>query len=58
MQVEGSFSQREIAAALDISEKSVSAYVSRGREQFRRAHRALENEANQDCKPSPGAGGS
>jgi RNA polymerase sigma-70 factor, ECF subfamily len=29
------FSQREIATILSISEKSVSAYVSRGREQFR-----------------------
>jgi RNA polymerase sigma-70 factor, ECF subfamily len=58
MQVEGGFSQREIAAALDISEKSVSAYVSRGRKQFRRAHRALEIEPNQDSEPSTGSGGS
>jgi RNA polymerase sigma-70 factor (ECF subfamily) len=48
LQVEGGYSQREIAAALGISEKSVSAYVSRGREQFRRAHQRLENEANQE----------
>lgn len=33
------FSQREIALVLGISEKSVSAYVSRGREQFRRYYR-------------------
>jgi RNA polymerase sigma-70 factor (ECF subfamily) len=57
MQIEGGFSQREIAKALGISEKSVSAYVSRGREQFRRAHRALEAEMNQDSEPSGGSGG-
>jgi DNA-directed RNA polymerase specialized sigma24 family protein len=57
MQVEGGFSQREIAAALGITEKSVSAYVSRGREQFRRAHRALEDETNRDPAPSSDAGG-
>lgn len=33
------FSQREIAAILGISEKSVSAYVSRGCEQFRQRYR-------------------
>jgi RNA polymerase sigma-70 factor (ECF subfamily) len=58
LQVEGGFTQREIAAALGIGEKSVSAYVSRGREQFRRAHRALENETNQDSELSTGSGGS
>ena len=58
LQVEGGFSQREIAAALGISEKSVSAYVSRGREQFRQAHHGLEIEANRDSEPSPGSGGS
>ena len=36
------FSQREIAATLGISEKSVSAYVSRGCEQFRRAYRQMK----------------
>lgn len=36
------FSQREIAGILRISEKSVSAYVSRGREQFRRTYRQLK----------------
>ncbi|HEX6796654.1 MAG TPA: RNA polymerase sigma factor [Ktedonobacterales bacterium] len=40
LQVEAGFSQREIAELLGIGEKSVSAYVSRGREQFRRAYRA------------------
>jgi len=57
MQVEGGFSQREIASALGISEKSVSAYVSRGRVQFRRAHRALEDETNQGSELSSGPGG-
>ncbi|HLH60794.1 MAG TPA: RNA polymerase sigma factor [Ktedonobacteraceae bacterium] len=38
------FSQREIAAVLGISEKSVSAYVSRGREQFRLEYRRLKGE--------------
>ena len=38
LQLVAGFSQREIAESLGISEKSVSAYVSRGREQFRRAY--------------------
>lgn len=38
----GGFSQREIAAILGISEKSVSAYVSRGREQFRLIYQQLK----------------
>jgi RNA polymerase sigma-70 factor, ECF subfamily len=38
----GGFSQCEIAHILNISEKSVSAYVSRGREQFRRTYRQLK----------------
>jgi RNA polymerase sigma factor (sigma-70 family) len=58
LQLEGGFAQREIAAALRISEKSVSAYVSRGREQFRRAHRALEQEAQHDPRPCDASGGS
>lgn len=37
LQIEGGFSQREIAAMLHMSEKSVSVYVRRGSEQFRRA---------------------
>jgi RNA polymerase sigma-70 factor (ECF subfamily) len=40
------FSQREIASILNISEKSVSAYVSRGREQFRRTYRRLKEGAS------------
>jgi RNA polymerase sigma factor (sigma-70 family) len=39
LQLYAGFSQREIATVLNISEKSVSAYVSRGREQFRRLYR-------------------
>lgn len=42
LQVVGGFSQREIAALLAINEKSVSAYVSRGREQFRRFYRQVK----------------
>ncbi len=38
------FSQREIASILHISEKSVSAYVSRGREQFRCTYRQWKEE--------------
>lgn len=36
------FAQREIATILGISEKSVSAYVSRGRDQFRLAYQQLK----------------
>ena len=39
------FSQREIALILSISEKSVSAYVSRGREQFRLTYFQLKGES-------------
>ena len=42
LQLVAGFSQREIAEALGISEKSVSAYVSRGREQFRTAYRRVK----------------
>ena len=38
LQDQWGFSQREIAQLLHISEKSVSAYVSRGHEQLRRAY--------------------
>ncbi len=41
LQVVVGFSQREIAEILGISEKSVSAYVSRGREQFRVVYQRL-----------------
>ena len=46
LQLVAGFSQREIAEALGISEKSVGAYVSRGREQFRRAYRQMKEESN------------
>ena len=52
LQLEGGFTQAEIADLLGISTKSVSAYVSRGREQFRQAYRCLEREAD-----APGKGG-
>src|SRR5205085_713552 len=45
LQLVAGFTQREIAEALGISEKSVSAYVSRGREQFRSAYRRLKGAA-------------
>lgn len=38
------FTQREIALSLNLSEKSISIYISRGCEQFRRAYATLENE--------------
>ena len=41
LQVVVGFSQREIAEIMGISEKCVSAYVSRGREQFRTAYQRL-----------------
>ena len=45
LQLVAGFSQREIAEALGISEKSVGAYVSRGREQFRQAYRQMKEES-------------
>jgi RNA polymerase sigma-70 factor (ECF subfamily) len=50
LQVEAGFSQREIAALLNINEKSVSAYISRGRKQFRQAYRRLEDEPDAPAK--------
>jgi RNA polymerase sigma-70 factor, ECF subfamily len=41
LQLVADFSQRQIAASLKISEKSVSVYVSRGSEQFRLAYQQL-----------------
>ncbi|WIG58657.1 MAG: RNA polymerase ECF-type sigma factor [Ktedonobacterales bacterium] len=52
LQIEGGFSQREIADLLSISEKSVSAYVSRAREQFREVYRRLSGE-RQHCADQP-----
>ena len=42
LQLVGGFSQHEVANLLGISEKSVGAYVSRGREQFRQVYRRLK----------------
>ena len=41
LQLVAGFSQREIALSLNMSEKSVSVYVSRGCEQFRQAYHRL-----------------
>ncbi len=48
LQIEGGFSQREIAALLHMSEKSVSVYVRRGSEQFRRAYESLEQRCDDE----------
>lgn len=50
LQLEGGFSQREIAQMLHLTEKSVSVYVSRGREEFRRAYQRLEGESSHAMK--------
>jgi RNA polymerase sigma-70 factor (ECF subfamily) len=42
LQLVAGFSQREIAQSLNMSEKSVSVYVSRGSEQFRKAYERLK----------------
>ncbi len=44
LQLVSGLSQREIALALKMNEKSVSVYVSRGCEQFRQAYQRLEQE--------------
>lgn len=44
LQLYAGFSQREIAAVLTISEKSVGAYVSRAREQFRQLYRQSKGD--------------
>lgn len=41
LQIEGGFSQREIATLLHLSEKSISIYVQRAGEQFRQAYDRL-----------------
>lgn len=45
LQDQWGFSQREIAQLLHITEKSVSAYISRGRERLRRAYLNLSGAA-------------
>jgi RNA polymerase sigma-70 factor (ECF subfamily) len=47
LQLVADFSQRQIAASLHISEKSVSVYVSRGCEQFRKAYQQLSHSNEQ-----------
>lgn len=53
LQIVVNLSQREIAASLHISEKSVSVYVSRGAEQFRLAYQRLL-QANSKTFPTEG----
>src|SRR5947207_3903377 len=48
------FSQREIAHMLNISEKSVSAYISRGREQLRQVYTRLTAEPQQTMEGETG----
>jgi RNA polymerase sigma-70 factor (ECF subfamily) len=48
--LEGGFSQREIAGLLSITEKSVSSYISRGRQQFRLAYQRLEGDPHPSAK--------
>jgi RNA polymerase sigma-70 factor, ECF subfamily len=50
LQLEGGFAQREIAEMLGISESSVGAYVSRGRERFRQAYQRLESDLDLSTK--------
>lgn len=50
LQLVADFSQRQIAASLKISEKSVSVYVSRGCEQFRVAYQQLSQTCGQTMK--------
>ncbi len=50
LQLEGGFSQREIAHLLNITEKTVSSNISRGRQQFRQAYHRLEREADSPVK--------
>ena len=50
LQLVADFSQRQIAASLKISEKSVSVYVSRGSEQFRVAYLQLSHANEQILK--------
>ena len=50
LQLVADFSQRQIAASLNISEKSVSVYVSRGSEQFRLAYQQLSQPNEQIVK--------
>lgn len=53
LQIDEGYSQREVAQLLGISEKSVSAYTSRGRQQFRQAYQRLERESEMSGKGGP-----
>jgi RNA polymerase sigma-70 factor (ECF subfamily) len=53
LQLEGGFAQREIAELLHMSEKTVSVYVSRGRQQFLQAYQRLEEETRARQKGGP-----
>ncbi|HLW03523.1 MAG TPA: RNA polymerase sigma factor [Ktedonobacterales bacterium] len=53
LQLDVGFSQREIARLLGLNEKSVSVYISRGRQQFRQAYERLEHEADVKAKGGP-----
>ena len=52
LQLEAGFSQREIARLLGIKEKSVSAYISRGRQQFRQAYLNLDDTMEPSFQPA------
>lgn len=52
LQIEGGFAQREIATLLHLSEKSISIYVQRGCEQFRRAYESLAPEKSTTAERS------
>jgi len=53
LQLDVGFSQREIARLLGLNEKSVSVYISRGRQQFRQAYQRLEHESDAQAKGGP-----
>lgn len=53
LQLDAGFSQREIAHMLGFNEKSVSVYISRGRQQFRQAYHRLEHESDANAKGGP-----
>lgn len=53
LQLDVGFSQREISHLLNLNEKSVSVYISRGRQQFRQAYQCLEHESDEQAKGGP-----